>query len=148
MIAAADPPDELCVTGMGNSPPARKLACLPFEATMFGSASTSAIPLVCNASRVAPRLSPGRKANRFSSFEIVVVADWLPLGSEIVGGVNWPVFTPARVFPKPELKRLIPACKLLLRSMVANLTFNRICGSAAGTSTFKRLITFPAVAAI
>ena len=43
------PPPLPCAIGIGNSPPARKLASLPLSATRFGSARLWNRPLVCSA---------------------------------------------------------------------------------------------------
>ena len=42
----------------------------------------------------------------------------------------------------------MPSDIALLRSTLAKRTLRRICGSEAGTSTFSRFTTFPAVEAI
>ena len=54
-IDTADPFCEPCTTGIGNSPPARKLASLPLSATRFGSARLWKMPRCCIARITVPR---------------------------------------------------------------------------------------------
>ena len=62
-VIALPPPG--CVTGIGNSPPARKLASLPLSATRFGSARLWNRPRVCSARITVPRSFFVLKRNRF-----------------------------------------------------------------------------------
>src|SRR3954447_15006069 len=66
-----------CAIGIGNSPPARKLASLPLSATRFGSARLWKSPFVCNALMTAPRsyLLLNRKTFRKSLNMILPVDD-------------------------------------------------------------------------
>src|ERR1035437_3427701 len=141
-------PEEPWTTGYGYSPPARKLACLPFWASTLGSESTSTRPLASRAWMVAPRFKPGKNAKRFSSLDRIAEAGVVPLGRETVGGENCPVEIPLMVLPRPVLNRFIPSELLLLRSTLAKITLRRICGSAAGTSMLGRFTTLPAEEAI
>ena len=71
-----------------------------------------------------------------------------PLPPEMNGGENCPVEIPPTTLPRPRLNRLMPMLFALLRSTLANFTFNRISGFAAGVSTLSRFTTLPAVEAI
>ena len=55
-----------CTTGYGYSPPARKLASLPFSAIRFGSARLWKSPLFCSALMTPPTLFFASNRNRFS----------------------------------------------------------------------------------
>src|SRR6185436_3937293 len=61
------PPPLLWTTGIGNSPPARKLAVWPFIAIRFGSARARKAPFVLRARMKAAVLSPVLKRNRFTA---------------------------------------------------------------------------------
>ncbi len=58
MAIPLSPPPLPCATGIGNSPPARKLAVSPDRATSVGSASVVTTPLRSSALSVASMLSP------------------------------------------------------------------------------------------
>ena len=60
LLEALPPPPPPWLTGIGNSPPARKLAVSPDSATSVGSASVVITPLVSSASSVALTLPPSR----------------------------------------------------------------------------------------
>src|SRR6185437_5466375 len=86
--------------------------------------------------------------NRFIKSDRVAVGPVVPPGDEITGGGNCWVVTDPIVFAAPRLKMLIPSCLPTERSTLAKRTFNKICGSEEGTSTYSRFTTFPAVEAI
>src|SRR4051794_28259097 len=69
---AADPP---WTTGTGNSPPARKLASLPFVATRFGSARICNSPRACKSRITNPRFRSGRNAKMFRTSERLTPVD-------------------------------------------------------------------------
>src|SRR5580693_6324829 len=59
--------------GKGNSPPARKLASLPFTAIKFGSARICNRFFCCSAWTTTPKLMSLRKRNRFKGlFRLMV----------------------------------------------------------------------------
>src|ERR1700691_397679 len=92
-----------CKTGMGNSPPTRKLASLPLLVIRVGSSQVCSRFLLSRASINAPRFKSGRKAKMFSALEMVkgeVTPD-----PTLVGGVvdaNWPVEEGRRVLVAPR----------------------------------------------
>src|SRR5205823_13661568 len=61
-------PVPLCATGMGNSPPARKLATWPETAVRFGSANTVTSPSSASASMI--ELTPTRRVLTPSKVEL------------------------------------------------------------------------------
>ena len=64
-------------SGIGNSPPARKLASLPLSATRFGSARLWNNPRVCSALMTAPRLLLGveeEQVEEIAEHELAVLA--------------------------------------------------------------------------
>src|SRR5260370_26554866 len=88
LIVTVETPTALgCAMGKGNSPPARKLACLPFTAIRLGSARICRRFLCCRALTTAPRLMSVRatkilrKSLMFTvgGVEVVVVVVELPL---------------------------------------------------------------------
>ena len=87
---AAAPPWRM---GNGNSPPARKLACLPSIASTLGSASISSRFLLWSRRIVAPRFRSGRNRKMFSASDSVNVVT--PLLCCRVGAENCPVVTAA-----------------------------------------------------
>src|SRR5713101_10091990 len=101
--------------GKGNSPPARKLASLPFTAIRLGSANICNRFFCCKALMTAPRLISVRVTKKLRKSEtltvgavgVVVVVVLPPLvvvvGAErlIVTEPNCPVWLVAMVFPRP-----------------------------------------------
>src|SRR5271155_2423291 len=59
--------------GKGNSPPARKLASLPFTAIKFGSARICKRFFCCNAWTTTPKLMSLRNKKRFKGFVRLMV---------------------------------------------------------------------------
>src|ERR1035438_3435402 len=69
METTGTPPVLEVTLGKGNSPPARKLACLPFSASTFGSARIWRRPFTSSAWIVAPRFKSERKKKRLRAPE-------------------------------------------------------------------------------
>src|ERR1700677_187283 len=81
-----------CKTGIGNSPPTKKLASLPSLVIRVGSSKVCSRFLLSRASMNAPRFKSGRKAKMFSALEIE--NGELAPPPILEGGVvdpNWPV---------------------------------------------------------
>src|SRR5256885_14276993 len=62
-----------CTMGKGTSPPARKLASLPFTAIRFGSARICSRFFCCKACTTAPRFRSVRNKNRFSGLLRLII---------------------------------------------------------------------------
>src|SRR5580693_6354299 len=87
--------------GKGNSPPARKLASLPFTAIKFGSARICKRFFCCSASTTTPKLMSLRNRKRFNGFvrlmvggvaevEVVVVPPAVVVLADVVETVDPP----------------------------------------------------------
>jgi len=63
-----------CETGIGNSPPARKLAVSPDSATRVGSASVVIAPFFSSASSVTLKFSPNARKLREMTAKLPVIA--------------------------------------------------------------------------
>src|ERR1700674_5850229 len=70
--------------GKGNSPPARKLAFLPFTAIKFGSARICNRFFCCSAWITSPKLMSLRKRKRFKGLVRLMVGDVLDVEVVVV----------------------------------------------------------------
>jgi len=93
---------------MGNSPPTRKLASLPFVVIRFGSARIWSNVCDCKAWMRAPRLRSGRKAKMFKAFVMLNVLVPPPPIWAGVAPANCPVPVVPMVLVAPVETKLTP----------------------------------------
>src|SRR6185369_17723720 len=74
VIELLPPPLPLWITGIGNSPPARKLAVSPDRATSVGSARVVITPFRSSASRVTLKFSPKARNVREMTAKLPAIA--------------------------------------------------------------------------
>src|ERR1700734_3704112 len=131
-----------CSTGIGNSPPTRKLASLPLLVIRVGSSKVCSRFFCSRASMNAPRFKSGRKAKMFSAL-VMLKGDVSPAPT-LDGGVldeYWPVDTPPMVLVAPVEIKLTANELAADRSSSANLMRNRICLSTGGSATWRLFTT-------
>ena len=123
MIVTATPAPPGCATGIGISPPARKLASLPLSATRFGSARLWNRPRVCSALTTAPRSFLKSQMKKFR--KSLKISLFPPLWLSKVGAGYCPVVTRPMTlwnWPSGLVKKLTPSSVSALRDTSANRT--------------------------